>query len=976
MFRSEVDVGTLVRRIAMGVLALSALSLPTSAAATSGRDVLAGTFASPALSSPSGPVAWGDGFSGQLGDGKTESSKIPVAVSGLDEASALAGGGSHSLALLPSGSVMAWGSNGAGQLGTGGTTSSDTPVAVGGISEATAVAASASNSLALLRNGTVLDWGLDEGEALGNGSEKGPESCGSVGSCAKSPIPVSALHEVAAIGAGYRFGLAVLQGGAVRAWGENQQGQLGDGGEAKSDVPVAVSGLTEASAVAGGNGFAFALLRSGRVMAWGSNRWGQLGDGTSSGPETCGHASFQEFPCSLVPVPVSGLSEVTAIAAGWRSSLALLKNGTVMTWGDNEHGQLGDGSTTGPETCTREGTTQPCSTKPVPVSGLSEVTAIAAGFDFDLALLRNGHVMAWGYNGAGGELGDNSTVQSDVPVEVQGLSAASAIAAGENHSLAVGTLSPVPTITSIEPNYGSASGGTNVTITGTNLSEVSAVKFGSTSAASFEVQSETKITATAPPGTGVVPVSVTSPGGTVPGPTFSYAPVVTGIQPMAGPEAGGTRVTITGNNFTGVTAVDFGSSPATGVEIESDHIIRAIAPPGTGTADVTVTGPGGTSPTSTNDHFYYGPTVTKVEPARGVERGGDLVTITGFNLSGATAVKFGSASTESFTVASQTEITAVAPPGSGAVDVTVTTPEGTSPTSSADRFTYFEETSCPGTEPAITRVEPSRGHAGTTVHIIGKRFFYVCGDVGTSVNVVMFGSRAASFEKVSESEIVAVAPPGSGTVNVRAETNLGRVSPVSPSDEFTYEPPVEKAEYANWVLSGAITDKKQGQAITLPQGSTFNGRGEVNPETGGGSVSGSLAIPPLSAEVNLFGVLPLHLGMTISATGQLEGALAKSETVPGDESLKIPLTLNVGVTSFDVLGLMFEPNCTTTENTALVLSDTLSREELLSKGWSFSGTTTLPRFTCEGQFGQLLAYVLDVLLSGPENPYSLRIAAP
>ena len=193
---------------------------------------------------------------------------------------------------------------------------------------------------------------------------------------------------------------------------------------------------------------------------------------------------------------------------------------------------------------------------------------------------------------------------------------------------------------------------------------------------------------------------------------------------------------------------------------------------------------------------------------------------------------------------------------------------------------------------------------------------------------------------------------------------------------FTTPPLIEKAEYMNWVLSGAITDKKQREAITLPTGATFDGSAEVNVETGAGSVTGNLAIPPLGAEVNLFGVLPLHLGITIAEVGQLEGTLAESQTVPGDESLTIPLTLNVGVTSFNALGLMFEPGCTTTESATLLLSDTLSREELLSKGWSFSGTTRLPRFKCEGQFGQLLAFVLDVLLSGPENPYSFRIAAP
>ena len=127
-------------------------------------------------------------------------------------------------------------------------------------------------------------------------------------------------------------------------------------------------------------------------MAWGENGLGQLGDGTITNSDE--------------PVAVSGLSEVTAIAAGFADNLALLSNGTVMAWGNNQHGQLGDGTTDGVQT-----------TYPVAVSGLSEVTAIAASGDHSLALLRNGTVMAWGQNG-NGQLGDGTTTASDEPVAV------------------------------------------------------------------------------------------------------------------------------------------------------------------------------------------------------------------------------------------------------------------------------------------------------------------------------------------------------------------------------------------------------------------------------------------------------------------------------------------------------------------------------------------------------------------------------
>jgi hypothetical protein len=167
-------------------------------------------------------------------------------------------------------------------------------------------------------------------------------------------------------------------------------------------------------------------------------------------------------------------------------------------------------------------------------------------------------------------------------------------------------------------------------------------------------------------------------------------PSVTRVEPSFGPASGGTTVTITGTNFSGATAVKFGSTNATSFTVNSASSITAVSPAGTGTVDVTVTTAAGTSPTSPADQFTYGPAVTKVEPNRGSPSGGTTVTVTGTSFTGATAVKFGSTSAKSFTVNSATSITAVSPrmKGGGTVDVTVTTPAGTSPTSSADQFTF------------------------------------------------------------------------------------------------------------------------------------------------------------------------------------------------------------------------------------------------------------------------------------------------
>jgi hypothetical protein len=288
-------------------------------------------------------------------------------------------------------------------------------------------------------------------------------------------------------------------------------------------------------------------------MAWGRNQKGELGDGSSMGPEQCTTPPIAA--CSKVPAQVSGLSGVAAVAAGYFHGLALLGNGRVMAWGLNGDGQLGDGTAEGPENCERRG----CSTK---------------------------------------------------PVEVSKLAGAKGIGAGEEFSLAFGP--PPPTVTAITPQEGAKGkgAGTSVTITGADFEEASAVKFGSNDATSFKVNSEASITAVAPPGSGTVDVTVTTPAGTSltsSADTFYYQrPAVKRLSPKRGPELGGTSVTITGTNFAGVTAVKFGPNDATSFKVNSVTSITAVSPAHTsGNVDVTITTPDGTSAISGKDRFKY-----------------------------------------------------------------------------------------------------------------------------------------------------------------------------------------------------------------------------------------------------------------------------------------------------------------------------------------------------------------------------------
>lgn len=339
--------------------ACSELPVAVSGSLSEVASVSAGGSHSLAVSSTGTVMAWGPNTNGDLGNGTTIDSSVPVKVSNITTATSASAGEDFSLALLKNNTVEAWGRGTEGQLGNGTTTSSSTPVAVSGITEATAISAGQNHGLALLKSGTVMAWGANTVGQLGNGTTTG----------SNVPVKVSNITEAVAVSAGYNFSLAVLKNGTVMAWGANEAGQLGNGTTTNSDVPVAVSSLSEVGSVAAGKEDALALLKNGTVMAWGVNTVGQLGNGTTTNSD--------------VPVKVSNITEATAIAADgpFDPSLALLKNGTVQSWGNNNEGDLGVGSP-GPENCGLSA----CSRIPVTVNDLSGVTSIASGLDRGFAV--------------------------------------------------------------------------------------------------------------------------------------------------------------------------------------------------------------------------------------------------------------------------------------------------------------------------------------------------------------------------------------------------------------------------------------------------------------------------------------------------------------------------------------------------------------------------------------------------------------
>ena len=260
------------------------------------------------------------------------------------------------------------------------------------------------------------------------------------------------------------------------------------------------------------------------------------------------------------------------------------------------------------------------------------------------------------------------------------------------------TFEDAPTVGSVSPGTGPAGGGTLVTITGTGFVQATSVHFGAVLSSSFTVVSPTTITATVPSGAAnaTVDVQVTTPVGTSsvsPADRFAYTsqPAVTGVAPLAGATAGGTTVTVTGSGFTGSTHVYFGGVPGTGLVVNSDSSITVVSPPGAGTADVTVVTPGGTSAIVPADQYVFEdtPVITSISPSSGLASGGTAVTVNGTGFDLASAVRVGGLAATSFTVVNPTTVTLTTPPGSGTVDVTVTTPLGPSATGHSDQFTYL-----------------------------------------------------------------------------------------------------------------------------------------------------------------------------------------------------------------------------------------------------------------------------------------------
>jgi alpha-tubulin suppressor-like RCC1 family protein len=305
---------------------------------------------------PSGQVAcWGDASSTILRVLSTNSWTPPVDIGGLSDAIAVSVGAYMACGVRKSGAVACWGN---GFMGDGnGHSDAFQPVAVTGLTDAVSVAAGEQAACALRRSGAIVCWGDNHLGQVGDGSSAAERL---------TPVRVVGISDAVALSMAANHACALRRSGAVACWGYGAQGQLGIGGPAiyYTATPTPVSGLTDAVAVSAGHYETCAVRKSGAVVCWGQATYGDLGNSQSTTNAT-------------VPVPVKGLTDAIAVAAGEFDPCAIRKSGAIVCWGQT--------------------TTNGARSTPVPLPSTNDAIAVTT-FGFGCALRQSGAIACWGGN--------------------------------------------------------------------------------------------------------------------------------------------------------------------------------------------------------------------------------------------------------------------------------------------------------------------------------------------------------------------------------------------------------------------------------------------------------------------------------------------------------------------------------------------------------------------------------------------------
>ena len=316
---------------------------------------------------------WGRNLDGELGIGTTATVTTRRAVVGLPPPHAVGLGEYHSCICDQTGQAWCWGNNSDGQVGPDVGQDHLTPTAVAGISDCVQIASGGFHTCALRTGGVVSCWGQNTSGQCGQ-----PNTTKAV----TAPKQVPTLGGVSELRAGETYTCARQNNGAVVCWGDNTQGQLGDGTLLSRETPARVSNLGNLSELVAGRFFACGKLESGGVSCWGYNVVGGVGS-TLGGP-------------ARIPVPVPGIDDALQIGIGRNHACVLHVTGGVSCWGDNQFYQLGDA-------------TGLSSVTPVDVVDIpNDATSLAIGDVHSCARRASGAIVCWGQNTLQ-QLGDDDT---------------------------------------------------------------------------------------------------------------------------------------------------------------------------------------------------------------------------------------------------------------------------------------------------------------------------------------------------------------------------------------------------------------------------------------------------------------------------------------------------------------------------------------------------------------------------------------
>jgi len=378
--------------VAVIVTACSNGTGPSGGAGLTGR-LAAGNNFTCALNHAGAAFCWGQGASGQLGNGAESESPAPVHVQGGPYV-ALTAGENAACGLRFDGAVECWGAVPSKCCGQ---TLGDLPVPTAVIAPVafSHVSLGAGAACGVGRDGRAYCWGIDFNGALGNGEQS---------DTALPPVPIAGRHAFVSVSTGVFGGCGLDADGAAWCWGANLFGELGIGssdGTVVATEPVAVAGGLRFTQLSVGAAYACGVTTAGLTECWGINEAGQLGDGTDAD--------------QAAPAPVAGASFVAVFAGGKNNVIdhtcGLDAAGAASCWGANHQGQLGAASDT---TCSI-GQPLPCALAPVAVQGGLAFRTLALGNSHTCGMVADGHVYCWGLN-TSGQLGDGTTTTSGTPV--------------------------------------------------------------------------------------------------------------------------------------------------------------------------------------------------------------------------------------------------------------------------------------------------------------------------------------------------------------------------------------------------------------------------------------------------------------------------------------------------------------------------------------------------------------------------------